>query len=227
MGCNCGLDTWPMTVWKIMSLENNEHWRPTVFLIKHSPVIRVMFRTIALFYLWYCLCHVIRTQLAYAYQVQGKNDEAQKLYNQVLKSKYGHHSFLSIFIPIIWILQPSVALLRTLLSVAVAITLFFLLLFTCDRPNDLALAAVASNNIITLNKVSYVHDIFIRMLSSTQFPILIIPPWEMTNKWFVVVVVVFFCMGDWKPIWNSVLGLRDKENIENQPAYVKKNSTWI
>ena len=118
-------------------------------------------------------------------------------------------------------LQPSVALLRTLLSVAVAITLFFLLLFTCDRPNDLALAAVASNNIITLNKVSYVHNIFIRMLSSTQFPILIIPPWEMTNKWFVVVVVVF-CMGDWKPIWNSVLGLRDKENIENQPAYVKK-----
>ena len=181
MDCNCGLDTWPMTVGKIMSLENNEHWRPTVFLIKHSPVIRVMFRTIALFYLRYCLCHVIRTQLAYAYQVQGKNDEAQKLYNQVLKSKYGHHSFLTIFIPIIWILQPSVALLRTLLSVAVAITLFFLLLFTCDRPNDLALAAVASNNIITLNKVSYVHDIFIRMLSSTQFPI-IIPPWEMTDK---------------------------------------------
>ena len=60
-----------------------------------------MFHTIALFYLRYCLCHVIRTQLAYAYQVQGKNDEAQKLYNQVLKSKYGHHSFLSIFIPII------------------------------------------------------------------------------------------------------------------------------
>ena len=102
--------------------------------------------------------------------------------------------------------------------------IIFLLLFTCDRPNDLALAAVASNNIITLNKVSYVHNIFIRMLSSTQFPILIIPPWEMTNKWFVVVVVVVvvFCMGDWKPIWNSVLGLRDKENIENQPAYVKK-----
>ena len=47
------------------------------------------------------LCHFIRTQLAYAYQLQGKNDEAQKLYNQVLKSKYGHHSFLIIFLPII------------------------------------------------------------------------------------------------------------------------------
>ncbi|CAH3021478.1 unnamed protein product [Porites evermanni] len=55
---------------------------------------------------------VVRTQLAYAYQVQGKNDEAQKLYNQVLKSK----------------------------------------------PNDLALAAVASNNIITLNKDRDVFD---------------------------------------------------------------------
>lgn len=29
-----------------------------------------------------------RTQLAYTYQLQGKNDDAQKLYNQVLKSKY-------------------------------------------------------------------------------------------------------------------------------------------
>ena len=33
---------------------------------------------------------VVRTQLAYTYQLQGKNDDAQKLYNQVLKSKYGH-----------------------------------------------------------------------------------------------------------------------------------------
>lgn len=55
---------------------------------------------------------VVRTQLAYAYQLQGKNDDAQKLYNQVLKSK----------------------------------------------PNDLALAAVASNNIITLNKDRDVFD---------------------------------------------------------------------
>ena len=31
---------------------------------------------------------VVRTQLAYTYQLQGKNDDAQKLYNQVLKSKY-------------------------------------------------------------------------------------------------------------------------------------------
>ena len=31
---------------------------------------------------------VVRTQFAYTYQLQGKNDDAQKLYNQVLKSKY-------------------------------------------------------------------------------------------------------------------------------------------
>ena len=30
---------------------------------------------------------VVRTQLAYTYQLQRKNDDAQKLYNQVLKSK--------------------------------------------------------------------------------------------------------------------------------------------
>ncbi|XP_067036524.1 signal recognition particle subunit SRP72-like [Acropora muricata] len=55
---------------------------------------------------------IVRVQLAYVYQLQGKNDEAQKLYNQVLKSK----------------------------------------------PNDLALAAVASNNVITLNKDRDVFD---------------------------------------------------------------------
>ncbi|XP_020610040.1 signal recognition particle subunit SRP72-like [Orbicella faveolata] len=55
---------------------------------------------------------VVRTQLAYTYQLQGKNDDAQKLYNQVLKCK----------------------------------------------PNDLALAAVASNNVITLNKDRDVFD---------------------------------------------------------------------
>lgn len=55
---------------------------------------------------------VVRTQLAYAYQLQGRNDDAQKLYNQVLKSK----------------------------------------------PDDLALAAVASNNIITLNRDRDVFD---------------------------------------------------------------------
>ncbi|CAH3122603.1 unnamed protein product [Pocillopora meandrina] len=55
---------------------------------------------------------VVRTQLAYTYQLQGKNDDAQKLYNQVLKSK----------------------------------------------PDDLALAAVASNNIITLNRDRDVFD---------------------------------------------------------------------
>jgi len=31
---------------------------------------------------------VVRTQLGYTYQLQGKNDDAQMLYNQVLKSKY-------------------------------------------------------------------------------------------------------------------------------------------
>ncbi|KAJ7392451.1 Signal recognition particle core component [Desmophyllum pertusum] len=55
---------------------------------------------------------VVRTQLAFTYQLQGKNEDAQKLYNQVLKSK----------------------------------------------PNDLALAAVASNNVITLNKDRDVFD---------------------------------------------------------------------
>lgn len=34
------------------------------------------------------LLSFVRTQQAYAYQLQGKNDDAQKLYNQVLKSKY-------------------------------------------------------------------------------------------------------------------------------------------
>ena len=34
------------------------------------------------------LCDVsCRAQLGYAYQLQGKNEEAMKLYNQVLKSK--------------------------------------------------------------------------------------------------------------------------------------------
>lgn len=38
---------------------------------------------------------VVRTQLAYTYQLQGKNDDAQKLYNQVLKSKYVHMYFIT------------------------------------------------------------------------------------------------------------------------------------
>ena len=37
-----------------------------------------------------------RVQLAYVYQLQGKNDEAQKLYNQVLKSKYAISIFCSL-----------------------------------------------------------------------------------------------------------------------------------
>ncbi|KAK3710774.1 hypothetical protein QZH41_016760, partial [Actinostola sp. cb2023] len=55
---------------------------------------------------------VLRTQLGFTHQMQGTNDEAMKLYNQVLKSK----------------------------------------------PTDIALAAVASNNVITLNKERDLFD---------------------------------------------------------------------
>ncbi|XP_032220654.1 signal recognition particle subunit SRP72 isoform X2 [Nematostella vectensis] len=55
---------------------------------------------------------VARTQLGYTYQIQGKNEDAMKLYNQVLKNK----------------------------------------------PSDMSLTAVASNNVITLNKDRDVFD---------------------------------------------------------------------
>lgn len=55
---------------------------------------------------------VLRVQLGYTCQIQGKDDEAMKLYNQVLKS----------------------------------------------RPNDIAISAVASNNVVSLNKDRDIFD---------------------------------------------------------------------
>lgn len=54
-----------------------------------------------------------RVQLAYVYQLQGKNDEAQKLYNQVLKSKYAILDYFFVPSYVLYSVSPSALYIHT------------------------------------------------------------------------------------------------------------------
>ena len=54
-----------------------------------------------------------RVQLAYVYQLQGKNDEAQKLYNQVLKSKYAILNYCFVSSYVLYSVSPSTLYIHT------------------------------------------------------------------------------------------------------------------
>lgn len=79
-------------------------------------------------------------QLAYCLQEQGKSVEALTLYNDVLKSKYG---------------------------ILMLLFLFYFNYFNVFRPTDLAIIAVASNNLAVLNRDQNLFDSRKRIKTAT------------------------------------------------------------
>lgn len=95
-----------------------------------------LFPTLAVWNSWF-LSHLYRVQKAYALQCMGRIKEATELYNQVAKQK--------------WVTSPFSSIVTFEIRLRDIPSLIW-------RPDDIALNAVLSNNIVTLNKDQNVFD---------------------------------------------------------------------